>query len=77
MLAQTTSVDDGVSYDLTCDGCGAVFAAPAEFSRDPAALWDLAERFGWRMLAAGPQVAYRCHVCVRASATETGDGTGR
>jgi hypothetical protein len=63
VLAQTTSCDLGVQYDLTCDACGAHFDAEPPVRRDPAQLWAAAGADRWVLLAGRDGFGHRCATC--------------
>jgi hypothetical protein len=63
VLSRTTSCDDGVRVDLTCDGCGASFSTTVRLHQDPAALWRAASERGWALLPNGCSSGHRCGDC--------------
>jgi len=76
MLVCTTSCDDGVQFDMACDGCGEVLVAGPAERRDPPALRSLAHRLGW-VAGIGPGVL-RCAGCAtRPALTATSNGGRR
>jgi hypothetical protein len=64
VLAQTTSCDEGVQFDLNCDACGAHFAARDPLRRDPATLVAAAGQEGWVVLSGVGGYGHRCESCV-------------
>ena len=60
MLLTTTSCDDGVQFDLACDGCGEVLVAGPVQRRDTQALLACAVQQGWVVAGA---VSWRSSGC--------------
>ncbi len=73
MLVRTTSCDDGVQFDLTCDGCGEVQQAGPALRRNAEALLGWASELGWALTS-----ATHCGNCGVPSARSVGAvlGTG-
>jgi hypothetical protein len=74
--ARTTSCDDGMRFDLTCDACGASFSATPQLRHDPAALWRATAERGWALTPNGPSGTHRCGDCrpsTTLSSVRTGD----
>lgn len=68
VLARSISCDDGVLFDVICDGCGTPAVASAEASRDRQVLLRLARRMGWTDDAE----THRCPACATATPAVVG-----
>lgn len=69
MLTRSTSCDEGVQFDLACDGCGEMYVPPEPFRQQPVALWRRAQTEGWAVVLDEVPPHHLCPLCAAYSLT--------